>query len=54
MHDLNTPDEDIKHFNIMVCGASGIGKTSFIDLFMKKFNLDDVQDISSYVGKTTR
>lgn len=24
--------------NIMVCGPSGVGKTSFIELFMKKFN----------------
>ena len=27
------------YLNIMVCGSSGIGKTSFIELFLKKFNL---------------
>lgn len=26
-------------FNIMVCGPAGVGKSSFIDLFLKKFNL---------------
>ena len=26
------------YFNIMVCGAAGIGKSSFADLFIKKFN----------------
>jgi len=31
-----TPREQTRYvdFNILVCGASGIGKTSFIDLFM--------------------
>lgn len=28
------------HFNIMVCGASGIGKSSFIELFVGKFHFD--------------
>ena len=32
-------------FNIMVCGAAGIGKTSFIDLFLKKFNLKAARDL---------
>ena len=42
----------------MVCGASGIGKTSFISLFMKKLNLKEgeleesyVRDLNSYVIK---
>jgi len=26
------------NFNIMVCGPSGSGKSSFIDLFLRKFN----------------
>ena len=26
------------NFNIMVCGPSGSGKSSFIDLFIRKFN----------------
>lgn len=25
-------------FNILVCGAAGIGKSSFVELFIKKFN----------------
>ena len=29
------------NFNIMVCGKSGIGKSSFAELFMKKFNLTE-------------
>lgn len=28
----------------MVCGESGIGKSSFAELFMKKFNLKDFLD----------
>jgi len=28
----------------MVCGAAGIGKTSFIDLFMRKFNMKEAND----------
>jgi septin family protein len=27
-----------KRLNIMVCGPAGIGKTSFVHLFMEKFN----------------
>lgn len=27
-----------KKLNIMVCGASGIGKTSFVKLLLRKFN----------------
>ncbi len=26
------------NFNIMVCGSPGTGKSSFIDLFLRKFN----------------
>ena len=30
----------LTNYNIMVCGASGIGKSSFIDLFIDKLNFD--------------
>ena len=40
-----------KQLNIMVCGAAGIGKTSFIKLFLKKFNHKRAQDIINSVGK---
>ena len=29
------------YFNIMVCGAAGIGKSSFTELFVKKFNFKE-------------
>jgi len=29
----------------MVCGAAGIGKSSFVDLFMKKFNLQEATEV---------
>jgi hypothetical protein len=29
----------------MVCGASGIGKSSFVDLFMRKFNFAETDDL---------
>lgn len=32
-------------YNIMVCGASGIGKTSFIELFMLQFNKHEASKI---------
>lgn len=28
----------VVNFNIMVCGPKGCGKSSFIDLFIRKFN----------------
>lgn len=33
-------------FNIMVCGSSGIGKTSFVDLFLKKFLVAETNEDS--------
>ena len=35
----------------MVCGAAGIGKTSFIRLFLKKFNFKKAEEIINQVGK---
>jgi len=32
-------------FNILVCGAAGIGKSSFVELFIKKFNLTEANKI---------
>ncbi len=29
-----------KQLNILVCGPSGIGKTAFVKLFLKKFNYE--------------
>lgn len=37
--------------NIMVCGAAGIGKTSFIRLFLKKFNYMKAEEVINLVGK---
>jgi septin family protein len=45
MGKLNSPEALIAKkgaatdFNILVCGAAGIGKSSFVELFIKKFNL---------------
>jgi septin family protein len=33
------------YLNIMVCGASGVGKSSFIEVFLKKFNLKKAIDL---------
>lgn len=30
--------------NIMVCGETGVGKTKFIDMFIKKFNLKQTNE----------
>jgi septin family protein len=35
----------------MMCGPAGIGKTSFIKLFMKKFNSQQAQALISTMGK---
>jgi DNA polymerase III gamma/tau subunit len=35
----------------MMCGPAGIGKTSFIKLFMKKFNSKQAQGIIGTMGK---
>lgn len=45
--ELNRPEATIAKkgaatdFNILVCGAAGIGKSSFVELFIKKFNLTE-------------
>lgn len=33
------------YLNILVCGQSGIGKSSFIELFLKKFNLKAAEEL---------
>ena len=50
LHTLNTNEFAAKktsttNFNILVCGSSGIGKSSFADLFMKKFNFAEAKQI---------
>ena len=35
----------VTNFNILVCGSAGIGKSSFIDLFMEKFKYKENSDI---------
>ena len=37
-----------KAFNIMVCGASGTGKTSFIDLFIAKVDVNRAAEITDF------
>jgi septin family protein len=34
----------------MVCGAAGIGKTSFVKLFLKKFNHHQAEEIIKGIG----
>jgi septin family protein len=34
----------------MVCGAAGIGKTSFVKLFLKKFNHRMAEEIIKGIG----
>lgn len=36
---LGAPLAETVRFNVMVCGPAGTGKSSFIDMFLKKFNL---------------
>ncbi|CDW82547.1 cell division protein [Stylonychia lemnae] len=36
-----------KYLNIMVCGPAGIGKSSFIELFLEKFNKVQFQELIS-------
>ena len=51
LHQLNQEDSNLAHkgvstdFNIMVCGGTGIGKSSFVDLFLKKFNYSEATKI---------
>jgi septin family protein len=51
MWKLNRPEAVIAKkgaatdFNILVCGAAGIGKSSFVELFIKKFNLAEANVI---------
>ena len=33
------------YLNILICGSSGIGKTSFIELFLKKFNSKAAEEL---------
>ena len=40
-----------KHLNIMVCGAAGIGKTSFVHLMLRKFNARKSEDVISNKSK---
>lgn len=42
-------DPQNSFFNILVCGAAGIGKTSFIDLFIGQFNKEEY--IETFRGK---
>jgi hypothetical protein len=36
----------------MVCGASGIGKSSFVDLFMKKFEFQETIELDQTNNET--
>lgn len=51
MQKLNREDQNLARkgaatdFNILVCGAAGIGKSSFVELFIKKFNLTEANKI---------
>lgn len=43
LHRQCSIDEKKECFNIMVAGASGIGKSSFVDLFLMKFNIKEAE-----------
>lgn len=51
MSKLNNPENmlrkkgQVTDFNIMVSGATGIGKSSFVDLFIKKFKLKETREM---------
>ena len=52
LHQTHDISKGFTFQNILVCGASGIGKTSFIDLFMKKLNkVEYFENIKSEVTK---
>jgi GTPase SAR1 family protein len=42
MHRLIETDStaNCKQFNIMVVGPAGVGKSSFVEMFLQKFNLE--------------
>ena len=42
MHRLIETDStaNCKQFNIMVAGPAGVGKSSFVEMFLQKFNLE--------------
>ena len=43
----------LTHFNIMVCGASGIGKSSFIELFIGGFHFDPEVSVNGSLLEST-
>jgi septin family protein len=40
INHLNTDSKTHQKINIMCVGPAGVGKTSFIEIFMKKFNFN--------------
>ena len=53
--EANLPSKKgpLAHFNIMVCGASGIGKSSFIELFIGKFHFDAEVSVTESMKEST-
>jgi predicted GTPase len=48
VQNLNSPSNLARKgaatdFNILVCGAAGVGKSSFVELFLKKFNFTEAK-----------
>ena len=43
IHEVKRRIQRNQQLNIMVCGAAGIGKSSFVKLFIKKFNLKSAE-----------
>lgn len=37
----------------MICGAAGIGKSSFVDQFLKKFNKKRAEELLNKKGKVS-
>lgn len=51
--DLLPKSGALTYYNIMVCGASGIGKSSFIDLFIDKLNFDKEVSVNESLKEST-
>ena len=42
---MDARNKRASHFNVMVCGASGIGKSLFCDMFMGQLNKKEYKEI---------
>ena len=54
MNNLINGVKRTTYLNILVCGQSGIGKSSFIELFLKKFNLKAAEELLNLKVRVNR